>query len=216
MRAPTRSWSNPDYGCPLQATKISRSLLVAAWLTALVVSLAGCTTIDPGPGQPPASGPASPVSSTSAATPEASTTVDCAASRPRENPGAIQPEDLVLGPLVYRGLKTGYPSAPLDAVDGIIFAKIGTELSPDATVTVSVAQEARSWAGIGTEAGPPAGYFSVTYMSCPAAEHANGDWWVGGFTLRNQTSGCLPLDVQVHGEESVRHTVISFWDKACP
>lgn len=215
MRAPTRSPSNPDFDCPLQATKISRPQLGVALLTALVVSLAGCTNNDPAPDQPPASSPVPPVSSTSAATPESSATVDCAASRPRKNPGAIQPEDLVLGPSVYRGLKTGYPSAPLDAVDGIIFAKIGTELSPDATVTVSVAQEARSWAGIGTEAGPPAGYFSVTYNSCPATEHADGDWWVGGFTLRNQTSGCLPLDIQVHGEESARHPVISFWDKDC-
>jgi len=52
-------------------------------------------------------------------------------------------------------------------VDGIIFAKIGTELPPDATVAVSIAPEASSWDSIVTETGPPSGYLSVTYESCP-------------------------------------------------
>ena len=83
-------------------------------------------------------------------------------------------------------------------------------------MTVSVASDARGWAGIATESGPPAGYSSVTYVSCPASQSPDGVWWVGGFTLRNRTSGCLPLDIQIQGEQSVRHTVISLWDPTAP
>lgn len=122
---------------------------------------------------------------------------------------------MVVGPLRYDGIARGHPGSIADSLGGVVFTTIGTELLPDATVTVSVARQARGWAAIATEAGPPAGYFSVTYISCPASLHPDGVWWVGGFTLRNRTSGCLPLDVHVHGEPFRRRVVISFWDKGC-
>lgn len=140
--------------------------------------------------------------------------MNCAMSRPIDNPRSSGPDDLVIGPLQYPGMTNGHQALVPDPQDGIIFAKTGTELLANATVTVSVTPEARDWAGIATEAGPPAGYFSVT-TSGPSSQHADGVWWVGGFTLRNRTSGCLPLNVQVQGEESATHTVISFWDETC-
>lgn len=187
-------------------------------LTTLLITLAGCASPEPATIMSPSAGPTSSPSPTVDAAPGSETTVNCAMSRPLEDSFPVRSDDLALGPLVYRGLRHGYPGnppRPAHAQEGIIFAKFGTELSPDATVTVSVAPEARSWASIVTEAGPPAGYFSVTYKSCTSAQNSTGVWWVGGFALRNQTSGCLPLNVQVDGESSVRHAVISFWDEGC-
>lgn len=184
-------------------------------LTALLIALAGCTSAQAPPTLPTSTHAASTPAVKVAALPEAKTTVDCATSRPREGSHPIQADDLTLGPLLYPGLLNGYPQALPDAVDGIIFAKIGTELSPDTTVTVSIGPEASSWASIVTENGPPAGYLSVTYKSCLSSQQEANVWWVGGFALRNQTSGCLPLNVQVQGEASVRRTVIAFGDKSC-
>lgn len=182
-------------------------------LAILLIALSGCTSPQPSPTRS-ANLPSSPAAKV-AALPEAQTTVGCAMSRPLEGSLPIHTNDLALGPLLYPGLLAGYPQPLPHAVDGIIFAKIGTHLSPDATVTVSIAQEATSWASIVTETGPPAGYLSVTYKSCPSTRHAAGSWWVGGFALRNQTSGCMPLNVQVQGEASILRTVISFGDKTC-
>ncbi|POH71684.1 hypothetical protein CVS27_19655 [Arthrobacter glacialis] len=136
-------------------------------------------------------------------------------SRPTEDPRPNQADDLALGPLLYPGLIDWYPQALPDAVNGIIFAKIGAHLTPGATVTVPIDPEVSNWASIITEAGPRAGYLSVTYKSCPAHQHPEGYWYVGGFALRNQSSGCLALNVQVHGEATIRRTVISFGDKVC-
>jgi hypothetical protein len=105
--------------------------------------------------------------------PRGSVTVGCTMSRPIEDPRSSGPDDTVVGSLRL-------PRTIPDPVDRIIFAKIGTELLPNATVTASITPEARSWAGIATETGPPAGYSPVTYASCPSSQHAAGAWWVGG------------------------------------
>jgi hypothetical protein len=196
---------------------VRRPRAVVTVTAALLISLTACTsagTPENGPTSinpvPPASAPA-----TAAASPRESVTVDCATSRPIDSARPAGPGDLVIGPLRYDGIARGYPGAISDSLNYVVFATIGTELLPDATVTVSVAPGAREWAGIATEGGPPAGFFSVTYTSCPASRDPNGVWWVGGFTLRNRTSGCLPLDVHVLGEPSPRRAVISFSDASC-
>ncbi|WP_343317374.1 hypothetical protein AAFM46_08300 [Arthrobacter sp. TMP15] len=204
-----------DMDLSLRATWRDQYRLGIFGLTTLLIVLTGCTSPQPAPvtSQPVSSASSSPIRV--AALPEAKTTVDCAMSRPQKDSFPIQADDLALGPLLYPGILDGYNSPRSDAVDGITFAKIGTHLSPDATVTVSITPEASSWASIVTENGPPAGYLSVTYKSCPSSQHAAGSWWVGGFALRNETSGCLPLNAQVEGETSIRRVTISFWDKTC-
>lgn len=214
MRQSTPHTATTGIFLRVRARKMAPSHLGIFGLTALLIALSGCASPQPSP-TPSANLSSSPAAKV-AALPEAETTVDCAMSRAVDNPVPTQADDLVLGPLLYPGLLAGYPQSLTEAVDGIIFAKIGTHLSPDATVTVSIAPEATSWAGIDTETGPPAGYLSVTYKSCPSSQHAAGSWWVGGFSLRNQISGCLPLNVQVQGEASTRRTVISFGAKTCP
>lgn len=198
-----------------RARKTAPSRLGILGLTALLIAMSGCASLQPSPTMPPSANLSSSPAAKVTELPEAKTTVDCKLSRPSEDPRPNQAADLVLGPLRYPGLLDGYPQGLPDAMDGIIFAKIGAHLTPDATVTVSIDPEVSNWASIVTEAGPPAGYLSVTYKSCPAHLHPEGSWYVGGFALRNQTSGCLALNVQVHGEASIRRTVISFGDKVC-
>lgn len=207
------AYAGTDLKVRAMKTALSRSGALA--LTGLLIALAGCTSPPSSPTTPTSTSQPSSSVVTVAALPEESTTVGCELSRPVKEALPVQADDLAFGPLVYPGLLDGYPQALSDPVDGIIFAKIGPQLSPDATVKVSIAPEASSWASIVTENGPPAGYLSVTYKSCPASQHAAGSFWVGGFALRNQTSGCMPLNVQVQGEASTRRTIISFGDKTC-
>ena len=102
----------------------------------------------------------------------------------------------------------GRPVPPADAngaadYDGIRFYKVGTNLLPGHTVTVTIGDAARAYAGIMTERGPAVGYSTVTYTSCTASTPSSGPggvWWVGGFTLVGRSSDCVPLEVQVTGE----------------
>jgi hypothetical protein len=175
--------------------------------TGLLILLGGCAQARPNvtTSSPP----------TTVARAAGQTTVGCSMSRPLKSSDAPTSADLRIGPLWYPGLAHGYPASAPEPQDGIIFAKIGTQQLPDATVTVSIAPDAQGWAGIATEAGPPAGYSSVTYVSCPATQHPAGVWWVGGFTLRSRSSGCLPLEIRVDGEDSVRHILVALWDRSC-
>ena len=53
------------------------------------------------------------------------------------------------------------------------------------------------------ENGPSTGYSSVRYESCPGAADV---WWVGGFTLKDRVTACLPLNIVVNGDE--RHDLV--------
>lgn len=150
--------------------------------------------------------------------PSGSTTVGCDLARPvgtdTPPPG---PEDLVIGPLVYPGLGNGYKvDVPPDAdADGVTYFKVGTRLPAESTVTVSIDAAARSFAGILTEQGPSVGYSSVTYEGCSANIDPGRVFWVGGFTLVGRQSACIPLAVQVKGEHSARHAMLSIGDGSC-
>lgn len=125
------------------------------------------------------------------------------------------PDDLIIGPLVYQGAVLAFQGpdlpgpAPEPDADGVTRFKTGAALPPDTTVTVSIAGSARSYAGIATEDGPNAGFWQVTYVSCPQQKRSSRMWWVGGFTLLDRGSGCVPVDVQVRGEKKVRHAFVA-------
>jgi len=145
--------------------------------------------------------------------------VGCDAAR-STSPTAPQPnpaEDLIIGPLVYPGLGNGYNrgSKPYVDGDGIAFFKEGTELPPDTAVTVSIADPARTWAGILIESGTAAGYSSVTYQGCSSKSHPGRVFWVGGFTLGGKTSACVPLEVLVAGESQPHHVMLSLEAGKC-
>ena len=173
-------------------------------LVTAAAALSACTTA---PTLAPTPAPAPSSSRSVAASPSGSAIVDCATSRPvaEDSPPPSAASDLIIGPLVYPGLARGYryESAPQADENGIRYFKIGTHLAPRATATVSVGPSATQWAGILTENGPSTGYSSVRYESCPGATDV---WWVGGFTLKDRVTACLPLNIVVNGDE--RHDLV--------
>jgi hypothetical protein len=146
--------------------------------------------------------------------PHGSATVGCELSRPVN--GGVQDEDLLIGPLDIPTSKDGYAVTNFpQPVDGVSFFKVGMELPADASVTLSIGEEARAYAGIITEKGQDEGYSSVSYRACSATEQDGMVFWVGGFTLVGRASACVPLEVQVKGETAIRHTDFAIPVGAC-
>jgi hypothetical protein len=186
------------------------AFLFAAALTAL--SLAGCSSTTSDNREKPPPSPSATVS------PTGRVTVGCDLSRPasKETPPP-GPNDLIIGPLVYRGLANGYNfgNTPDADADGVTFFKIGAELPADSIATVSIDKAARRYAGILTEQGPSAGYSSVTYKGCSSQIQPGRVFWVGGFTLVGRQSACVPLDIQITGDTAPRHLMISIEAGSC-
>jgi hypothetical protein len=149
------------------------------------------------------------------ATPAGQAAVDCKAARPAD-PKSISGADLVVGPLRFPGLIHGFDSTrSVPDSNGVTFYKVGVQLPAATTATVTIGGPARSHVGIRTESGPPAGYTSVTYSSCSSADPSAYFWWVGGFTVIGGTETCIPLDVRVKGEDSVRKITIPMNSTGC-
>lgn len=184
--------------------------LVAVFLT--VVLAAGCSADRSNDGRS-----ATP-SSVARVFPSGSVTVGCALAR-AAGPDTPSPgsDDLILGPLVFRGLANGYvfENPPSPDAEGVTFFKIGPELSAGSTVTVSIGTRAQRYAGILTEKGPSVGYSSVTFEACSSQVLPGTMFWVGGFTLVGRKSACVPLVVQVAGESSPRHLVLPIETRSC-
>lgn len=184
----------------------------------VVVCLSSCTeAVTTGPASPNGVPPKSPATVVS---PSRSASVGCGDSRPEKF--VVTSGDWILGPLSYPGYTNGRVPPPdvSNAVqtDGSYFFKIGTHLLPDHTVTVTIGDAARSYAGIKTERGPAVGYSTVTYTSCAASTPSSGPggvWWVGGFTLVGRSSACVPLEVQVTGEADIRHVHLLIGRSSC-
>ncbi len=182
--------------------------LIAAVLVALAaVSLAGCVDYPPDGTRSPSAG--------ATVVPGGNATADCAASRPVPGPAAVTPADLAVGPLLYPGLAEGFAPGQSGEQGEIRFYKIGVELPADASATVSIGSAARDFAGIVIETGPDAGYSSVTYTSCSSAIQTGLVFWVGGFSLVGRETACVPLDVQIRGEASARHVILSIGAGKC-
>ncbi|QPZ37461.1 hypothetical protein [Paramicrobacterium chengjingii] len=191
-----------------------------SWLVPLAAlfALSACSAPSSGSdstGAPDSSEAASP-------SPSGSVTIGCDLARP-DDPGDSDPgpDDLIVGPLVYLGAVLAYQgtdlpgTAPVPDDNGVTYFKTGADLPPDKTVTVSVGDAARSYAGIVIAGGPSAGYSSVTYVSCPTQQQPSRMWWAGGFALIGRQSACVPLDVHVKGESEPRHLQLSLAVDPC-
>ncbi|HYU83843.1 MAG TPA: hypothetical protein VEK80_03470 [Kribbellaceae bacterium] len=124
-------------------------------------------------------------------------------------------DDLTVGPLTYphaRSLASMPPPDNARRADGVYVYKLGTIVSAGATVTVTVAPQARSYAALDHPDAPQGGDLAVTYQGCP--DHDTG--FVGGFLLKKQSRACVPLDVRIRGQDQVRRIVISFFNGTCP
>ncbi|MFD2763418.1 hypothetical protein [Micromonospora eburnea] len=123
------------------------------------------------------------------------------------------PDDVVAGPVVWRGLKamtTGDPAAfGYQDADGGHY-KVGVGVRAGATATVMIGPEARGYAGLkygqAWEFRPVEG---VRFAACP-----DGDtWFVGGFFVKGRR--CVPLDVTAENARPVR-VVVSLFAGPCP
>jgi hypothetical protein len=184
---------------------------------AFVASLTACTgAVTTGPTSPNVVPPKSPVAVLS---PSGKESVGCDQSRPAV---AIAAADWIVGPLSYPDLVGGqFPTTDASGAadsDGIRFYKVGTNLLPGHTVSVTIGDAARAYAGIKTERGQAVGYSTVTYTSCAASTPSSGPggvWWVGGFTLVGRSSACVPLEVQVTGETNIRYVHLLIGRSSC-
>ncbi|MEU2616275.1 hypothetical protein ABZ570_32640 [Micromonospora sp. NPDC007271] len=123
------------------------------------------------------------------------------------------PDDVVAGPVIWRGLKamaTGDPASfGYQDADGGHY-KVGVGVQAGTTVTVMIGPEARGRAGL--KYGQAWGYRpveGVRFAACP-----DGDtWFVGGFFVKGRR--CVPLDVTADGSRPVR-VVVSLFAGRCP
>lgn len=119
--------------------------------------------------------------------------------------------DVVVGSISWPKLKTwatADPNVYRNARSASDF-KIGAQVKAGAVVTVSVAQEARAYAGL--DYGQASGYgptSSVTFHSCATADTA----FVGGFHVEGRH--CVPFDISEDHKPLVR-IVISFFNGPC-
>ncbi|GAA1369185.1 hypothetical protein [Streptomyces beijiangensis] len=124
--------------------------------------------------------------------------------------------DVVVGPLRWPGLKdrahSDLEGFAAQQSDGWHY-KIGAEIAAGASVTVSVAPQARTKAGL--EYGQQWDYSSaqeVAFHACPKGRTA----YVGGFFVAGPTGRiCLPLDIRT-GEAPPRRITVSLGAGPCP
>jgi hypothetical protein len=116
-------------------------------------------------------------------------------------------DDVVVGPFLWPSLRRWATANPADRGEGNRY-KLGVELKARSVVTVTVAPEARSIAGL--TYGQRWSYTpaeSVTFHACPNADTA----FIGGFEVREHR--CVPFDVTVGDAPPVR-VVVSFFTGA--
>jgi hypothetical protein len=119
--------------------------------------------------------------------------------------------DVVVGPISWPQLQiwaTADPSGYVMSASGNDF-KIGAQVKAGATVTVSVAPEARAYAGL--DYGQASGYRqapAVTFHSCVNSDTV----FVGGFHVEGRH--CVPFDVIADSQPPVR-IVMSFFNGPC-
>lgn len=132
-------------------------------------------------------------------------------------------DDIAAGPLSLPGYRRLADAAgpngsgPYQTSAGIVdFYKEGFHVVPGNTVTVTIGAAARGYARLVTEdLTVDPGALSITYIA--DGQGADMCWYVGGFNLLGgRTTGCVPLDVAVKGEQAVRHIVVSLRAGNCP
>ncbi len=119
--------------------------------------------------------------------------------------------DVVVGSISWPELKTWATADPngFRAGGSASDYKIGAQVKAGAVVTVSVAPEARSYAGL--DYGQASRYSpapAVTFHSCVNADTA----FIGGFHVAGRR--CVPFDVSEAYKPSIR-IVISFFNGPC-
>jgi hypothetical protein len=120
--------------------------------------------------------------------------------------------DVVVGSISWPELRTWATADPsgFRASGSASDYKIGAQVEAGAVVTISVAPEARAYAGL--DYGQASGYSptsAVTFHACAGADTA----FIGGFHVVGKH--CVPFDVSEH-HNPTRRIVISFFNGPCP
>jgi hypothetical protein len=179
-------------------------------LSVVVAFFVGCSS-GSGSDSNPVDSPAVP------ATPAQAVTVDCSMRSMADfGPAFTDPRNLVVGPLLLVGGAEVTPEAVVLAHEGQKFPLL---VKAGHTVTVSLPQEARSFAGLAY--GPlPQGrvrvrdaHAEITFVACdrdePSGSKAGAPvtFW-SGFVMTS-VPRCLPLDVYVDDEAAPRRVEIA-------
>lgn len=137
----------------------------------------------------------------------------CQDARTRQSPFPVA-GDLTTGGFTYGGGKL-VADLPIEKFNDRYFYKMGAELPPNISATVTITGAAASFASIITENGPSHGSRSVTYSSCPAVAGSDGVSWVGGFALWGRQTACVTFEVRTSAHPTPQREVISLGAGAC-
>jgi hypothetical protein len=176
------------------------AVLVAAAAVALVVVVAlghhrGATTVLGGTPAPLGS-------------PSHPSVLGCGAEAGIDTPLRRGPSDVVVGPLWFPGAKR-LPSARPSGYGEHGVYKISPAIAAGATVTLTIAPSARSYA-VMRNPYLARGVVSITYHAC---EHERSFFPQSFAFTDGRTRGCIPLDVSSSGR--VRHITLKLFVRHC-
>lgn len=138
----------------------------------------------------------------------------CADGRPFDGPTPAD-GDLVIGALSYGGGTTYAQLSPEVAPspsDGATFYKMGARLPAHTSATVRIVSPDASTATIVSEKAPDTGTRSVTYTNC--RDYAQ--WWVAGFLLWGEPTGCVVLEAISSADPSPQRATLTLNAGSCP
>lgn len=137
----------------------------------------------------------------------------------------VGPADAVAGPVVIFGangldsparLSNFYGGGQVfDGPDGSKFYKMGISVQAGAAVIISVSPSALSYLRVQQGPGPHLhGETSFAFQACPGPPTSYTSW-VGGFDIKGRMPVCVALQIQVVGDQTVRHLSIPFGGETC-
>jgi len=200
-------------------------------VTAFVLLLAGCTagsdpdqaSVEPATspsnaGSSPASSPDGPTSTGLPGQHARRAIRDCSMqSWGQFGQAFTDPDNVVVGPLVFAGGNVTTPAATVQAQGRWkypVLVKLGH------AVTVQIPGEVRRTAGLVYGSGHSA-HDTIRFVACPRGEKKSNTSSAGGPVtfwsgfVMTRSPGCIPLDVYVDDESSPRHAAVTVGPNPC-
>jgi len=127
------------------------------------------------------------------------------------------PDNVIVGPLVFAGGNVTTPAATVQAQGGWkypVLVKLGH------AVTVQIPAAVRRTAGLVYGSGHSA-HDTIRFVACPRGEKKSNTSSAGGPVtfwsgfVMTRSPGCIPLDVYVDDESSPRHAAVTVGPNPC-
>jgi len=200
-------------------------------VTVFVVLLAGCTagSVPVQSSDEPAASPST-ARSSPASSPDGPTSTGPPGQHPRRvirdcsmqswgqfGQAFTDPDNVVVGPLVFTGGNVTTPAATVQAQGGSkypVLVKVGH------VVTVQLPGEVRRTAGLVYGPGHSA-HDTIRFVACQRGEKKSNTSSAGGPVtfwsgfVMTRSPGCIPLDVYVDDESSPRHAAVTVGPNPC-